>query len=49
MIRKKEETNVFAKPLAEHHPSKESQEGHCDFQLERTFRKPMPRQVTEVV
>jgi hypothetical protein len=27
----------------------EGEEGHFDFQLERTFRKPMPRQVTEAV
>jgi hypothetical protein len=48
-IRRKEEDNAFAKHLAGHHPEREGEEGHFSFKVERTFSKPMPRQVFEAV
>jgi hypothetical protein len=48
-IQRMEEENAFAKHLSEHHPEKEGEEGHFDFKVERTFTKPLPRQVTEAV
>jgi hypothetical protein len=48
-IRRKEEDNAFSKHLAEHHPEQEGEEGHFAFKVERTFAKPIPRQVTEAV
>jgi hypothetical protein len=48
-IMKKKEDNGFAKHLAEYHPAREGDTEAFQFAVERTFRKPMERQVSEAV
>jgi hypothetical protein len=48
-IVKKKEDNGFAKHLAEYHPDREGDPEAFQFTVERTFRKPMDRQVSEAV
>ena len=48
IIRKKED-NGFAKHLAEYHPAREGDAEAFQFSVERTFQKPMERQVSEAV
>ena len=48
-IQKKKEDNGFAKHLAECHPAREGDTEAFKFTVERTFRKPMERQVSEAV
>jgi hypothetical protein len=48
-IHKKKEDNGFAKHLAEYHPAREGDIKAFKFTVERTFSKPMERQVSEAV
>ena len=48
-IEKKEQTNAFAKHLAEHHPAREGDVRCFSFKVLKTFRKALYRQVAEAV
>jgi hypothetical protein len=50
-IRRKDQGNAFAKHLRDEHPDKEGEEGvgTFDFNVVRTYRKPMERQIAEAV
>jgi hypothetical protein len=48
-IVKKKEDNAFAKHLEEYHPEREGEPEAFTFKVERTFAKPMERQVAEAV
>ena len=48
-IRKKDQSNAFAKHLREDHPEVEGGDSTFNFDVVRTFRKPMERQVAEAV
>jgi hypothetical protein len=48
-IRRQDQKNAFAKHLREEHPEVEGEESAFSFDVARTFRKPMERQVAEAV
>jgi hypothetical protein len=48
-IRKRDQGNTFAKQLREDHPNAEGEENSFNFDVVRTFRKPMERQIAEAV
>ena len=48
-VLKKKEDNAFAKHLAEYHPANQDDTKAFKFTVEKTFRKPMERHVSEVV
>ena len=48
-ILKKKEENAFAKHLAEYHPANQGDTKALKFTVEKTFRKPMERQVLVAV
>ena len=48
-IRKRDVKNALAKHLSEEHPEDEGEAGSFKFEVVKTFKKPIERQVTEAV